>query len=64
MAFKNHETRFSERAQKGRCGGDVGRARPVTFVWNWLVVSPDNEIPFTSEKIKARSSLEQKRCCT
>ena len=22
-----------------------------TFVWIWLVLGPDNEIPFTSEKI-------------
>jgi hypothetical protein len=42
--FKNHETRFRERAQWA-AAGDVGRARRATFVWNWLVVSPDNEIP-------------------
>src|SRR3984893_8819095 len=55
-AFRAHNGShcvFSQRAQGAAAGMLVVPDAPK-FVWIWLVLGPDNEIPFTSERINAR----------
>jgi hypothetical protein len=49
----------SANALKEAAAGDVDRAGCANICLDLARLGPDNEVPFTSEKINARSSLEQ-----